>query len=114
MDTVQSTPQVMSRKAFIFIVVTGFLSVIGYGIINPVAPFLVSRYVSDSGTVGVVLGWLSAAYALCAFIAAPGLGVLSDRFGRRPILLICMFGSAVGYFCFGIGGSLWILFAGRI
>jgi MFS transporter, DHA1 family, tetracycline resistance protein len=47
-------------------------------------------------------------------IAAPGLGLLSDRFGRRPILFICLLGSAIGYLLFGLGGSLWMLFLGRI
>ncbi|MEP7285908.1 MAG: MFS transporter [Chloroflexota bacterium] len=106
--------QGLQRKAFIFIVLTGFLSSIGFGIILPVAPFLVTRYVSDPASVGSTLGWLSSVYAICAFIAAPALGALSDRFGRRPILLICLFGSAVGYLCFGLGGALWMLFLGRI
>jgi DHA1 family tetracycline resistance protein-like MFS transporter len=53
-------------------------------------------------------------YSICQFIAAPALGLLSDRFGRRPLLLICLFGSAVGYALFGLGGALWILFLGRI
>ena len=47
-------------------------------------------------------------------LAAPVLGALSDKYGRRPLLLICLFGSAIGYLVFGIGGALWVLFAGRI
>ena len=46
--------------------------------------------------------------------AAPGLGLLSDHFGRRPLLLICMLGSALGYIMFGLGGALWVLFLSRI
>lgn len=46
--------------------------------------------------------------------AAPVLGALSDKYGRRPLLILCLLGSAVGYFVFGIGGALWVLFAGRI
>jgi DHA1 family tetracycline resistance protein-like MFS transporter len=104
----------LTRKALIFIIVTAFLSTMGFGLINPVAPFIVARYVGSADNTGVVLGWLLSAYAICQFIAAPGLGILSDRFGRRPILMICMLGSAVGYLLFGIGGALWVLFLGRI
>ena len=101
-------------KALLFIFTTTFLGAMGIGLLNPVAPFLVSRYVSDPSQSGLVLGWLTSIYAICQFIAAPALAVLSDRFGRRGILLICLLGSAVGYLVFGIGGALWVLFAGRI
>ncbi|MNC31596.1 Tetracycline resistance protein, class C [compost metagenome] len=57
---------------------------------------------------------LTSVYALCVFFAAPVLGALSDKYGRRPLLLVCLLGSAIGYFIFGIGGALWVLFAGRI
>ncbi|MDD0641380.1 MFS transporter, partial [Shigella sonnei] len=50
----------------------------------------------------------------CTFFAAPALGSLSDRFGRKPILLISLAGSALGYLIFGLAGSLWMLFLGRI
>jgi len=49
-------------------------------------------------------------YALCVLLAAPGLGALSDRYGRRPILILCLLGSAAGYLIFGIGGALWYFF----
>jgi MFS transporter, DHA1 family, tetracycline resistance protein len=104
----------IDRKALIFIIITTCLGSIGFGLINPVAPFLVTRYVSDPNSAGLVLGWLTSAYAICQFIAAPGLGALSDRYGRRPILLICLLGSAVGYLLLGIGGALWVLILGRI
>jgi len=104
----------IDRKALIFIIITTCLSTIGFGLINPVAPFLVTRYVTDPNSAGLVLGWLTSAYAICQFIAAPGLGALSDRYGRRPILLICLLGSAVGYLLLGIGGALWVLILGRV
>ena len=53
-------------------------------------------------------------YAICQFFAAPGLGVLSDYLGRRPILLFSLLGSVIGYILLGLGGSLAILFLGRI
>jgi MFS transporter, DHA1 family, tetracycline resistance protein len=102
-----------NRKALFFIVVTVILNTLGFTLIVPVAPFLVARYVSNPNSLGVAVGWLGSIYAICQIIAAPGLGVLSDRFGRRPLLLLCLFGSAVGYLLLGIGGALWILFLGR-
>jgi DHA1 family tetracycline resistance protein-like MFS transporter len=102
-----------NRQALLFIVVTVILNTLGFTLIVPVAPFLVARYVSNPNSLGVAVGWLSSIYAVCQIIAAPGLGVLSDRFGRRPLLLLYLFGSAVGYLLLGIGGALWILFLGR-
>jgi MFS transporter, DHA1 family, tetracycline resistance protein len=62
----------------------------------------------------MVVALLTFVYAVCVLLAAPGLGALSDRYGRRPVLIICLLGSAAGYLVFGIGGALWVLFAGRI
>ncbi len=102
------------RRAFAFIVVTALLTSIGFGLIIPIGPFLVGRYVADDASAASVLGWLGAIYAVCALFAAPILGAASDRFGRRPILVLCMAGSAVGYLLFGLAGSIAMLFAGRI
>jgi DHA1 family tetracycline resistance protein-like MFS transporter len=60
------------------------------------------------------VAWLVSIYGVCQMLAAPGLGLLSDRFGRRPVLFVCLLGSAAGYLLFGLGGSLWLLFLGRI
>src|SRR4051794_12431545 len=89
------------RKALIFIIVTVVLNAMGLTLIIPIAPFLVSRYISDPNTLGIAVAALTSIYAVCQFIAAPGLGALSDRFGRRPILLICLLGSAIGYLLLG-------------
>jgi len=114
MDTSQpALSAAPSRKALVFIVITIVLNTLGLTLMAPVAPFLVARYVTDPANLGVAVGWLSAVYAICQFLAAPGLGALSDRFGRRPVLLICLLGSAVGYLFLGVGGALWILFLGR-
>ena len=101
------------RKALIFIIVTVILNAMGFTLIVPIAPYLVSRYVSDPNNLGIAVAALTSIYAVCQFIAAPGLGALSDRFGRRPILLICLLGSAVGYLLLGFGGALWVLLLGR-
>src|SRR5215470_1219531 len=103
-----------NRRALFFIIFTTFLNTVGLTLIIPLAPFLIAHYVSDSGSVGLTVGWFTSVYAICQFIAAPGLGALSDRFGRRPILLLCILGSAGGYVLLGIGGALWVLFLGRI
>jgi MFS transporter, DHA1 family, tetracycline resistance protein len=102
-----------TRGAAAALAVTVFLNVCGFTLILPVIPFLVGRYVRPE-QVGLYVGLIVSAYALCAFFAAPVLGALSDRYGRRPILMLSLLGSAIGYVIFGLGGALWILFAGRI
>ena len=109
-----STPSAApNRKALIVIISTVILNAMGYTLIIPIAPFLVARYVSDPNAVGIAVATLTSIYAICQFAVAPGLGLLSDRFGRRPVLLVCLLGSAVGYLLLGFGGALWVLFLGR-
>ncbi len=86
----------------------------GFGLVSPVLPYLVGRWVSDPNQLALNVSLLSVSYAACAFIASPLLGALSDRYGRRPVLLVSLLGSALGYALFGIGGALWVLFLGRI
>ncbi|MWV47610.1 MFS transporter [Paenibacillus sp. HJL G12] len=109
----RNTEQTVDKKALIFGLMSVFLCGIGFSIITPVVPFLVQPY-TNPGNQAVVVTLLTSVYAFCVFFAAPGLGALSDRYGRRPLLLVCLLGSAIGYFVFGIGGALWVLFAGRI
>ncbi len=75
---------------------------------------MVEKFVHNPHQIAFYVGLLLSIYALCQFFAAPGLGALSDRFGRRPILLISLFGSVVGYLILGFAGVLWMLFLGRI
>ncbi|EJS67618.1 hypothetical protein ICW_03308 [Bacillus wiedmannii] len=102
------------KHALIFGLISVFLCGIGFSIIMPVVPFLVESYISSPEEQALVVTLLTSVYAVCVFFAAPALGALSDKYGRRPLLLICLFGSAIGYLVFGIGGALWVLFAGRI
>jgi MFS transporter, DHA1 family, tetracycline resistance protein len=102
------------RTSFVLLLVIALLNTMGITIIIPIVPFLTLRYLAHPHNLAVIVGWLTAAYGICQLIAAPGLGVLSDRFGRRPILFICLLGSVFGYLILGLGGALWLLFLGRI
>ncbi len=98
------------NKAIGFIFAAVFLDLLGAGILIPVLPYLVRQYNSDALTVG----FLSLSFAAAQFIAAPVLGALSDRYGRRPLLVVSVLGSGLAYFMFGLGGSLAVLFIARI
>ena len=104
----------VGRTSLVLLLVIALLNTIGITIIVPIVPFLTLRYLAHPNNLAAIVGRLFAAYGICQLIAAPGLGVLSDRFGRRPILFICLLGSAVGYLILGLGGALWLLFLGRI
>ncbi|PGD07755.1 tetracycline resistance MFS efflux pump [Bacillus wiedmannii] len=108
------TEKNIDKHALIFGLISVFLCGIGFSIILPVVPFLVQPYISSPEEQALVVTLLTSVYAVCVFFSAPALGVLSDKYGRRPLLLICLFGSAIGYLVFGVGGALWVLFAGRI
>ena len=86
------------------------MDVVGISILYPVAAYIVRRYSADA----LMLTLLTAIYAAAQFFAAPLLGKLGDRYGRRPVLLVSLFGSAIGYVLFGVGGALWLLFLSRL
>lgn len=94
--------------AFLFTIV--LFNFIGLTLLITVQAFIVREY----NTTALAVSLLTVLFAISQFIAAPILGRVSDRYGRRPILLICLLGSAIGYFIFGIGGALWILYLSRI
>jgi len=89
------------------------MNAVGMSIVIPLLPFLIGQYLPKQQVV-VGMSALLSVFAACTFIAAPILGALSDRYGRRNILIISLLGSVIGYVLFGIGGSLWVLFVGRI
>jgi DHA1 family tetracycline resistance protein-like MFS transporter len=101
----QTTKRVLRLIFFIML-----MDIVGMSIIFPVAPYIVQRYSGDA----LMVTMLTVIYAGAQFFAAPALGKISDRVGRRPVLLASVFGSAVGYFIFGIGGALWVLFLSRL
>ena len=82
-------------------------------IVLPLFPFLLERYVARDH-VAVAMSALVSVFAVCTFFAAPVFGALADRYGRKPILLVSLLGSVVGYLLLGMGGALWILYLGRI
>lgn len=103
------TPQTKTRAlGLIFFIM--LMDIIGLSILGPVAPYIVKQYNSDA----LMVTMLTVIYAGALFFAAPILGKISDRLGRRTVLLWSVFGSAIGYFIFGIGGALWVLFLSRL
>lgn len=103
----------MRRKPLLAIFSTVFIDLLGFSILIPVFPLLISpgspfRVTPEawSFTKGLImLGWLQGVYPMCIFLAAPILGQLSDRHGRRPVLALSIFGTSVGYFLFALGIS---------
>lgn len=89
------------------------LNSIGMSVVLPLLPFIVGQYLPSQQIV-VGMSVLLSVFAACTFFAAPIFGALSDRYGRKNILVISLLGSVIGYILFGIGGALWILFLGRI
>jgi len=101
------------NKKIWLILIIAMLNAVGLTIVFPLFPFLLGLYVPIN-QIAPYLGVLISTYAACKFLASPIMGGLSDHFGRKPILLFSLLGSAVGYFVLGIAGALWVLFLGRI
>ncbi len=97
-------------KGYWTIWTTVALDLIGFGIIVPI----LGRYAERFGASGLTVGLLFASYSLAQLLCAPLLGRLSDRIGRKPVIVISLIGTAIGSFITGAAGVLWLLFAGRI
>ncbi|WP_333862857.1 TCR/Tet family MFS transporter [Sphingobacterium sp.] len=104
------------KKAAVgFIFITLLIDITGWGIILPVVPKLVAELIDGDITEAATYGgWLGFAYAFTQFICAPLVGNLSDRFGRRPILLISLLGFGLDYLLLALAPSVGWLFVGRI
>lgn len=103
------------RAGLGFILVTLFLDILGFGLIIPILPNLVRQFVGgDPGEAAVYSGWLISAYAVMQFIFSPVIGSLSDRFGRRPVLLAANVGQGLDFVMMGLAPSLGWLFVGRL
>ncbi len=98
-----------------FIFVTVFLDVLGIGLIIPVLPKLVESFqAGDVSAASHTVGVLAALYSLMQFVFAPVLGNLSDRFGRRPVILGSLFGAGLDYLLLAWAPTLGWLYLGRI
>ena len=85
-----------------FLFVTVFVDMIGYGIVVPLLPF----YAREYATGALLVGLLGSLYAAMQFVGGPFLGGLSDRYGRRPVLLTCLLGASLAYLTLGLAQTL--------
>ena len=100
-----------TKKSPLFIIfLVVFIDLVGFGIVIPILPYYAKQY----GANATQLGWLMTSYSAMQFFFAPVWGRLSDRFGRRPILLVTILGSALGMAALGGAKSLGMLFAARL
>ncbi|MCM5560039.1 MFS transporter [Pleomorphomonas sp. JP5] len=104
-----------ARRATVFALVAVFLDVVGFGLIIPVLPRLIEEVghtgLDDAARIG---GWLFAVFSLAQFVFAPLAGALSDRLGRRPLLLLAISGLAVDYVVQALAPTILWLFVGRL
>jgi MFS transporter, DHA1 family, tetracycline resistance protein len=98
------------RRPFIIILFIVFINLLGFGIIIPLLPF----YADHLGATPLQVGFLFATYSICQMLAAPVLGSLSDRYGRRPILLLSLAGTVASFALLAVANSLWMLFVARM
>ncbi len=109
-------PAVVPRKgAFAFIFATVTLDMLAFGVIAPVFPKLVINFVGgDNAQAGVIFGIFGTVFALMQFLMSPILGALSDRFGRRPVIILSNIGLGMDYIIMALAPNLAWLFVGRV
>ncbi|MBK8617135.1 MAG: MFS transporter [Anaerolineales bacterium] len=94
--------------SFFIILVSVFVDMLGYGIMLPLLPFFVQAHASAGGA--AIAGGLMSMYSTIQLVSGPILGALSDRYGRKPILLLCLLGTGTSYLLLGLANSLPIIF----
>lgn len=102
----------MNRALFTIVFLVS-LDAIGIGLIFPILPSLLKE-LTGSGEISTIYGVILAAYAFMQFLCSPILGMLSDRFGRRPIMILSLAGAAIDYTIMAFAPTLWVLVVGRI
>jgi DHA1 family tetracycline resistance protein-like MFS transporter len=99
----------MKKSPLVIIFITVFVDLLGFGIVIPITPFYAEKY----GATALAVGLLMSSYSLMQLIFAPIWGSLSDRVGRRPIILLSLLGSTFSYLIFGLADSLAVMFISR-
>ncbi len=103
------------RAALAFIFVTVLLDMLALGMVIPVLPKLVEGFVGgDTATAAWIFGLFGTSWALMQFVWSPVIGALSDRFGRRPVVIASNAGLGLDYILMALAPTLWLLFVGRI
>src|SRR5512133_2138566 len=97
------------RKNILILSFTLLVVMLGYGMIQPILPFLITQL----GASGRDMGLLASVYAAMQLVCAPFSRTLSDRIGRKPVLLIGVLGYAIAMFIFGLSTQFWMLFVAR-
>jgi len=100
----------MNNRKLVTLFLIVFIDLLGFSIILPLLPF----YAESFNATPTQIGFLVASYAAAQLVGAPLLGRLSDRFGRKPVLLISLTGTFIGFLILGFANSLWMLFLSRI
>lgn len=115
MDVTDRAPAGFGRHATGFVCVTVLLDAVGIGIIMPVMPDLIQELTDlPIGAAALWGGYLTFVYALMQFAFGPTVGSLSDRFGRRPVLIASLAALTVDYLAMGLAPGVWLLFIGRL
>ena len=103
-------PPATRRSPLALIFLTVFIDLVGFGIVIPVLPLYAERFGASPLVIGLLLG----VYSFMQFLCAPLLGKLSDRIGRRPVLIASLFGTAAGFLLMGLAKTLALLFVARV
>ncbi len=115
MTTSDSQVQPRRKAGVSFILAVILLDMLGVGLIIPILPELIEQFMGgDTSSAARMLGVIASCYAVAQFVFAPILGALSDRFGRRRVLLLSMFGLGVDYLIMGFAPTVAWLFVGRL
>ncbi len=110
-----SPPKKHGKNAFLFVIITVALDMLGFGIIIPVVPSLIQELLHiepEDSTIWI--GLLSTSFAMMNFLFAPLLGALSDKYGRRPVLLVSIAMLCVNFLISALATTIWMLFIGRL